>query len=189
MRIITYRPRFQRPIDQCCHHHLRLFDMEFLALQSSYDRSLCRAGGTFEVHLIHQTLHFFDDLIFSTRKQNNTKWHHRCDSIIIINIYLANECLSKLLDVFRIPLHGFLASGAPWKFDAIISALFLLIKLRTWNLHKNINRTSNLADWQNLEAMLPWTGRNRMALAHTFFRYPWPYCGYNILHIASVGRL
>lgn len=42
--------------------------------------------------------------------------------------YPDTECLSKLLDVFRMPLHGFLASGEPCTLPAILFSQLILFR-------------------------------------------------------------
>lgn len=44
-------------------------------------------------------------------------------SVLNVDTYPGDECFSKLIDVFRMPLTDFLAGGVSCKFDAISSAV------------------------------------------------------------------
>lgn len=87
----------------------------FSALQFSYGHSLCLADGTFVAHLFRRILHFSDSCKWTTQLSDPVTHNQQQKK----SSHPATVCLSKLLEGFKMPLHGFLESGGPPVDDAI----------------------------------------------------------------------
>lgn len=111
--IFTVQPTLRHPIDQCLARPGLHNWMVFSVHRFSCVHNLCRADGMFAAHLIRQIWCSSDVYwvrtieIINKSECEKKEWKKKSKT------YCDTECLSKLLDVFKMPLHGFFASGDP----------------------------------------------------------------------------